>query len=200
MTGHPERPTSGRRRAAFTLIEILAVVAILALVAAFVAPNLGMLRERRLRNEAQRLAAQLELARQRTVVTGVPHRVLFDLESQGYRVEWLEGGGTEAPRFDIQEIDLRGATPLPLEAPGNGGEFEPIPGLFGRFSWLEEPVLLAGLETPDGWIDAGDTFVEFARDGSAEPSEIVLEDDSGRRLVLVVLPLDDAVRFLDEEA
>lgn len=204
MAGHPERLTPGRRRrAAFTLIEILAVVAILALVAAFVAPNLGMLRDRRLWNEAQRLAAQIELARQRTVVTGVPHRLLLDLESHGYRVEWLGGGQAAASQpFDLQQIDLRGAAPLPLEAPENAErvEFEPIPGLFGRFSWLEEPVFLAGLDTPDGWIDVGDTFVQFSRDGSADPSEIVLEDDSGRRIVLVVLPLDDAVRFVDEEA
>lgn len=196
-----------RRRHGFTLIEILAVVAILALMATFVAPNLGALRERRLRAEAQGLVAQLELARQRTIVTGVPHRILFDLEEVGYRLEWLDedANGDAAPPPDALaaglELDLAGNSPLPLAAPSRPElEFQPIPGLLGEFRWLPEPIFFAGVETPDGWIERGDTFVEFARDGSASHTEIVLEDDSGRRVVLAVLPLDDAVRWIDEEA
>ena len=57
----------------------------------------------------------------------------------------------------------------------------------------------------DAFIDlasreGGDTFVEFTGDGTASPTEIVIEDPSGRSLTLAVLPLDDAVRFLDEDA
>jgi prepilin-type N-terminal cleavage/methylation domain-containing protein len=187
------------QRAGFTLIEILAVVAILALLATFVAPNLGALRERRLHNEALQLAAQIELARQRSVVTGVPHRVLFDLEDAGYRIEWL--GDEEAGGAALADLDLNGASPLPLSAPPAGiREFEPIPGLYGEFTWLDEPLYFAGLETAEGWIERGDTFLEFGRDGSGSHTEIVIEDGSGRRIVLAVLPLDDAVRFVDEGA
>ena len=50
-------------RAGFTLIEMLAVVAILAIVASVVLPNLGGIRHRALRNEAQQIAAQLEHTR-----------------------------------------------------------------------------------------------------------------------------------------
>ncbi|MGH7337798.1 MAG: pilus assembly FimT family protein, partial [Myxococcota bacterium] len=71
----------------FTLIEILAVVAILALVAAFIVPNMGGLRRRALRNEAQQIASQLELARQRAIVTGVPHRLWLELDEAEYRLE-----------------------------------------------------------------------------------------------------------------
>lgn len=188
------------RHEGFTLIEILAVVAILALMATFVAPNFGALRERRLKHGAQRLASELELARQRSVVTGVPHRVLIDLEDHGYRVEWLGGGRGDPPPLPLEELDLRGSTPLPLAAPARMAlEYEPIPGLFGRFEWLEETLFIARVETPDGSIDHGDSFVDFTADGTASPTEIVIEDDSGRRVVLSVLPLDDAVRVLDEE-
>jgi len=190
-----------RRRHGFTLIEILAVVAILALVATFIAPNLGVLRQRRLRAEAQDLVALLELARQRTIVTGQPHRILFDLEDVGYRLEWLEDGDASASPPAEAELDLSGSSPLPLAAPPRPErEFQPIPGLLGRFRWLPDPFVFAGVETADGWIEHGDTFVEFARDGSASYTEIVIEDDSGQRVVLAVLPLDDAVRWVDEDA
>ncbi|HXI19528.1 MAG TPA: prepilin-type N-terminal cleavage/methylation domain-containing protein, partial [Gemmatimonadales bacterium] len=88
------RAARERRHHGFTLIEILAVVAILALMTTFVAPNLGAVRDRRLRSEAQALVATLELARQRSVVTGVPHRVLFDLDERGYQLQSLGDGGS----------------------------------------------------------------------------------------------------------
>jgi hypothetical protein len=122
----------------------------------------------------------------------------------GYRVEWLgdgEGGSDLPARFDITQLDLSGSSPLPMAAPERPEiEFQPIPGMLGEFHWLIEPVFIAGLETPEGWIERGDTFVEFSRDGSASHTEIVIEDDSGRRVVLAVLPLDDAVRWIDEGA
>jgi prepilin-type N-terminal cleavage/methylation domain-containing protein len=194
LRAHPIGRTAG-----FTLIEILAVVLILALLATFVAPNLGALRERRLSNQAIQLAAEIELARQRSVVTGVPHRVLFDLEDAGYRIEWLGGGEAPDEAVSLADLDLNGASPLPLAAPAaSQREFEPIPGIYGEFVWLEEPIYIAGLDTADGWIERGDTFVEFSQDGSASHTEIVMEDGSGQRIVLAVLPLDDAVRFVDE--
>ena len=73
-------PETARRAAAFTLIEMLAVVALMGLMAAFVVPNLGSLQNRRLHAQARELAAQFELARQRSVVTGIPHRMWMDLE------------------------------------------------------------------------------------------------------------------------
>lgn len=192
-----ERP----RRSGFTLIEILAVIAIVALLATFVAPNLGALRERRLGNEAIRLAAEIEFARQRSVVTGVPHRVLFDLEDAGYRIEWLAAGAAPEEAVALGDLDLNGASALPLAAPPRAErEFEPIPGRFGEFVWIDEPLYIAGLETAEGWIERGDQFLEFAEDGSASHTEIVIEDGSGRRIVLAVLPLDEVVRFVDEDA
>ena len=196
------RAARERRHHGFTLIEILAVVAILALMTTFVAPNLGAVRDRRLRSEAQALVATLELARQRSVVTGVPHRVLFDLDERGYQLQSLgDGGSTLPPPLDLSSLDLNGSSPLPLSAPEHPeAEFQPLTGMLGRFRWLPEPLFIAGVQTPDGWIDTGDTFVEFAQDGTASYTEIVLEDDSGRRVRLAVLPLDDAVRWLDEDA
>ena len=180
----------------------MAVVLIIGLLASFVGPSFQAVSGRRLRSAGESVAAQLELARHRSLITGVPHRVLVDLDEVAYRVEWLGGGEPGLPaRVDLESLDLRGASPLPLAAPPRRNrEFEPIPGLFGRFEQLPHPLVFAGLETLHGWIERGESSVEFSGDGSASPAEIVIEDASGDRIVLAVLPLDDAVRFIDEDA
>ncbi len=201
--GHAAR--ARRSRAAFSLIELLAVIAILGLVSTLIAPNFGMLRERRLNHAAVRLASQLELARQRTVVTGVPHRVWFDLDGAAYRLEWL-GAQDANPEAEVAalaptEYDVRGATPLPLSAPARPElEFQPVPGNFGRFVYLDDDIFVAGLETSEGWVEGGVAWVGFDRDGTSAYTEIVIEDDSGRSVVLAVRPLEDAVQFVRDEA
>jgi prepilin-type N-terminal cleavage/methylation domain-containing protein len=196
--------TERRRTAAFTLIEMLAVVAIVALISSFVLPNIGALQDRTLRSQARLMAAQLELARQRAVITGIPHRLLIDLDGGGYRLEWLRAEpGTEpaaAPPEGPPEYDVRGGTPLPLAAPAEARrEYQPVPGSFGKFLYLESNLEFAGLQTPEGWIKRGDAFVGFDRDGTASYTEIVIQDASGRRITLDVLPLDDAVRLRNDE-
>ena len=193
---------AGADRRGFTLIEVLAVVAILALAAVIVLPNLAALGERRLRHAEQRLAAELELARQRAVVTGIPHRVLFDLENGLYRIEWLGDAQEETvqPVAAAQEYDVRQGSELPLRAPLRSAiEFQPVPDSFGSFHAFDGDVHVAGLETSYGWVEEGLPEVVFERDGSAAYTEIVLEEPGGARQTLAVLPLDDQVRFLDPE-
>jgi prepilin-type N-terminal cleavage/methylation domain-containing protein len=193
---------AGRRARAFTLIEVLAVVAILALTAVLVTPNLAALRERRLRHAAERLAAELELARQRAVVTGIPHRVFFDLEGGVYRLEWLGVEEEEeiVPVAADAEYDLRGATALPLVAPHTTAfEFAPLPDSFGNYREFEGGIFVAGLETAEGFLERGQADVTFERDGTAAYTEIVLEEPGGARRSLAVLPLEDSVRFVEEE-
>ena len=59
----------------FTLIEMMAVVAIFALLAAFVVADLPAPQLARCRTSRAGWPAQLEFARQRAVMTGIPHRV-----------------------------------------------------------------------------------------------------------------------------
>lgn len=190
-----------RRHSGFTLIEILAVVAIFALLAALVVPNLGSLSSRTLNQRAESLASHLELARQRSVLTGIPHRLLIDLDEGAYRLEWfvteIEAlGATDAG--DAATLDLRGETPIPMAAPTTSlRAYRPLPGLMGRFEMLEDSVVFLGMETPEGWIDQGRAFVSFARDGTATYTALYLDDESGRSVVLDVLPLADAVRVSD---
>ena len=194
--------------AAFTLIEIMAVVVLFALFAALVAPRVAAIGGRELRQRAEDVAAQLELARQRSVVTGVRHRVVFDLEAQGYRVEWQP-----APAEEPRDEPIRGRAKLAaladseVELPANSGplslsppveaerEWQPVPGASGGFARLEDALHFEGLDTPEGWIEAGDVSVDFDTDGTATPTQIHLADEEGRGLVLEVRPLADGVRI-----
>jgi type II secretory pathway pseudopilin PulG len=180
---------------------MLAVVAIFALMASFVLPNLGVFRSRALRHQAERLASLLELARQRSVVTAVPHRVVIDIDAGSYQLEWLvteeEASGDPAPA-EPAALDLRGNTPLPLAAPREAQrEYRPLPGGLGRRTAVDYELAFAGIETPEGWTDRGEVFIAFDRDGTTAYTAIVLDDDSGQTVTLDVLPLADAVRIRD---
>ncbi len=180
---------------------MMAVVAIFALLAGFVAPNLGLLSSRRLQLQAENISAQLELARQRAIVTGIPHRLAIDLEAGSYWLEWFV---TEAEAMGEQEspvaLDLRGATPIPMAPPrASARAFRPLPGLFGRANQIESSLVFQGIETADGGVARGEVFVVFERDGTASATQIVLSDDDGHALSLEVLPLADAVWIHDVE-
>jgi prepilin-type N-terminal cleavage/methylation domain-containing protein len=189
-----------RHEAAFTLIEILAVVAILALVATFVMPNFGLLGSRALSHQAEQIANQLELARQRSVVTAIPHRLLIDLDAGAYRIEW-QGPLLDDPTIADPPTDPfdPGSSVLDLAPPANEVHpYTPLPGMFGSFTYLESSLFFAGVETTEGWIEGGEVFIRFDRDGTSEYAEIVIDNADGSSLILDVLPLVDAVRIRSE--
>ena len=135
MVHAPNQPTRVR---GFSLIEMLAVVLIFALMAMFVLPNFESVRSRALGHAAERIASRLELARQRTIVTGVPHRLWIDLDDDSYRrpppimdrsrrrqlsagVARHRGGslGSIGPRRLPGLGRLRGCDPVPRASPGD---------------------------------------------------------------------------------
>jgi prepilin-type N-terminal cleavage/methylation domain-containing protein len=187
-----------RRAAGFTLIEMLAVVAIFALMAALVMPNLGFVSRRALRDDAERLAARLELARQRSVVTGVPHRVVLDLDQGGWQLEWLGPAEVAPPEEPEPPPDPTGDAPLALDAPpADELSYGPLQGPLGSFTPLDDDVAIHSVQTPEGWIEQGQAFVEFDRDGTTTWTSIVLANDDGDTLELELLPLADVVRIRD---
>ena len=56
-----------------------------------------------------------------------------------------------------------------------------------------------GLQTPEGYQDRGQSAIEFDLDGTASDTSLYLDDETGRRLVLDVLPLAYRVRIHAEE-
>ena len=184
------------RRAGFTLLEMLAVVMIIGLISSLVLPGFGFATARALEDQAQELAAGLEFARQRTVMTAVPHRVVLDLDTETWWVEWQpapevpDAAAVDEAERESGRIDL---SPPPTQA----SEFAALESGAGRRSILPDGVFLASVATPEGVVERGRVTVAFERDGSAEPAEITLFEEGGTARVLQVRPLADAVRILD---
>jgi type II secretion system protein H len=195
-----------QHRGGFTLIEMMAVVTIFALLAAFVAPQIGAVSGRYLRQTADDIGTQLQFARERSVLTGAPHRLLFDLDDDGYRVEWwvsdarAAGQSTKLADERAGDIDRVAGAAIAMAAPRRAErQWHPLIGRPGKFAWVQEGVFIAGVETAGEWIERGDVGIVFDPDGTTAPAAVLLDDESERRLRLSVLPLADGVRIENEE-
>ena len=199
MSRRHESPAA--RRSGFTLIEMLAVVAIFGLIAAMALPNIDLGGSRIVRGEAQDLATAIEFARQRAVMTGRTHRVVIEVERGEHWVEWavpLEGesaatgGEVEAPGEE-RPLEL---VPPPLDV----DEFVPIPGELGRVHRADDKTAILGVEVSGGLADAGRVELRITADGAADPASILVGDaDGGNVLRIEVEPLADAARIVDAD-
>ena len=192
---------------AFTIIEMMAVVFIIGLLMVSIVPRLGTTASE-LRAEGLALASHIEMARQRAIMTGKPHRVLIDVEEGGYRVEWFvseaEARGEGEFEEEADELDPRNVLGtggyLDLSPPSTRDRsYHAIPlRQFGSTRWLPDDIYFDGIDTADGWLESGDVEIVFDRDGTTGSAEVVISDARDRTVLLDVRPLLDVVRVRDE--
>ena len=187
----------GAESTALTLIEMLAVVAIFALMATLIAPRVAPSPPRPA-PQAERVAASSSSRVSDRSSPRAPPRAPRPRRAATSGVAGHRGGG-QRPRARARcRLDLRGETPLPLAAARAAERVLPPAARPDRpLRVPRDELAFAGLQTPEGWIERGEVSIEFERDGTASYTEIYLDDESGRTLVLDVLPLADAVRISD---
>jgi type II secretion system protein H len=185
----------GRLRRGFTLIEMLAVVAIFALLAGITLPNFNLRAGRAADDEARRLAAGIEYARARTVATGVPHRVVLDLEGHGYWIEWRAADAAQEEPLDVYRRPPGG--PIAMAPPRQAqADFALVPSREGAPIWLPGEVAFVGVESAGSFVQRGLVALLFERDGTAEPASIALAETGGPVLWLELAALSDTVRVV----
>jgi prepilin-type N-terminal cleavage/methylation domain-containing protein len=205
-------------QAGFTLIEMLAVIAMFGLIAAMVLPNIDLGGSRVARGEAQDLAAAIEFARQRAVMTGRTHQVVIEVDRGQHWVEWAAPPHREEGDslvVDASNFDALWNAPEPDPASGHTGPdgeqklelvpppleteaFVPIPGELGRVHTAGDKVAILGVEISGGLAERGRVELRITPDGAADPTSILVGDADGSHPVRVeVEPLADAVRVFD---
>jgi len=214
MSACRSRPFRARSQG-FTLLEMMAVVLMMGMLLAFALPNLGVTDTAILRSEARQVAAQLEYARQRAVMTGHPHRALIGLGDGWYQIEWFvsdsedpsvvplpgsegaaPGGAPGRPRETVINASSPVAmSPSQEELPS----YRPVPGRPGEVGYLDEDVDFAGAQTAEGWYDHGEFQIVFDQDGTTDAVDLVLRSGDAPGFVLQVSPVIDLVRILDEQ-
>jgi prepilin-type N-terminal cleavage/methylation domain-containing protein len=196
-------PSTSRRRRGFSLLELAAAMAILALVASFVLPSMSISRGRSVK-AAEQLAARLELARLRAVATGAPHRVVIDLDEQAYQLEWFVSEaralGDEEPE-EPDFYDVADGTEVVMTAPPSAERtFHPLLGSLGDWEMLLEDVVFDAVETPTGQVSRGRVEIVFHQDGTTDATQILLSDAGGSTATLEVEPLAHQIRILREQS
>lgn len=181
-----------RRARGFTLIEMLAVIAIFGLIAAMVVPNLNLGGSRAVRAGATDFAAAVEFTRQRAVMTGRAHVLHVDVANAAHWVTWA------APPEPVPAPAAGAERTLPLVPPDlEVDAFVPVPGEFGRPRATEDGVVIAGVEVAEGLAQDGIVELRMNGDGSSDPAAVLFSDEDGAYVLRVEIePLSDLVQVV----
>lgn len=194
----PASDGANLRLSGFTLIEMMAVVLIMGLLLALIAPNLQFGGAAALREQAVDVAQRLELARQLAVTSGQPHRLLVNLETGEYVIESYVRVASDTPLAPANAM----GTPAPvldLSPPlGETSEYRSLGNRFGQSERLDPDFFFEGLETSEGWFEGGRVVLVFDWDGTTSAAALIIGDTEGRSVALEVRPLLDRVAITDE--
>ncbi|HVY69226.1 MAG TPA: prepilin-type N-terminal cleavage/methylation domain-containing protein [Verrucomicrobiae bacterium] len=192
-----------RDRAAFTLLEMVVVVALIAILAAAIVPEMrGTMGDARLRASGRQLIDVIDMTCSRAVSLNQLHRLRFEPGTGRYRVE------RRASREDRAE---KGRRFVPArEIPGFEGEIdrrvslhvrpldgEPMETPAGPGSGPTGPAEPAPMSATASEGPPGDEAISFYPDGTADASELMLEERDGFRLLLRINPVTARVEVRD---
>ncbi|SDS36988.1 GspH/FimT family protein [Opitutus sp. GAS368] len=172
---NPRRPGEG----AFTLIELLLVLALLAIVTALAAPRMiSFFRGRALNEEGRRLLALTHYAQSRAVAEGVPVVLWLDPATGTYGQNIQPGFTAHDDRASTFSLE----SSLTLEVPT--GDAPPVSELGDELLGLPEgrPVIRF---TPDGYFDYASVPRFVLRQGTETALQIA---PAANRLAYEILP------------
>jgi prepilin-type N-terminal cleavage/methylation domain-containing protein len=113
------------RKRGVTLIELVVVMAIIAIGAAFVAPNIGAwIPNYRLRGVARDVTSNLRLAQMKAISTNREYQVSFNPGAGSFILQY-HNSGTDWPNEGETQTLPKGITISGISFPGNKAQFNP---------------------------------------------------------------------------
>ena len=180
------------RRAGFTLIEVIIVVALIGLAAIVLLPQLGGGFSQGLVHSAEVVAADLSYASQRAIATGRTHRWTLDLDESLF---WIEERVERPPEDDALPTH---AGLLQLAPPADEFEFLPVANGTGKPRWLDEKgVLIDRVSIGEDEFEEGLVSIAFSGDGGSDPARVELSDQYGYRTEIRLAPFTGEPRIID---
>jgi prepilin-type N-terminal cleavage/methylation domain-containing protein len=193
------RKGAGSRGGAFTLVELMIVLTILAILGATIVPQFASTyQDVVLRAAGRELVAALNLSYSLAVSRQVRHRLLFDTASGRWRVESVVGESGESGAASYSPV---------TDVPRASGRIDPKVKV--RIVEPADPLRPGSRETRStaGARPAAEDrnrdrsasppeVILFRPDGTADPREIVLRDRAGFGIALRVDAVTARVRIL----
>jgi type II secretion system protein H len=169
------------RRAAFTLIELMVVLIVIAIMSAMVLGEMtGTFQDALLRSSSRQLISVFNLASSRAISVNRLYRVRFDRVSGHYVVEKHDRGDNFVPTEDV---------------PGSAGTLDSRISI--RVQESGEVATPESDTTTDRPERAPDNTVNFYPDGTTDGREIELRDREGFGLALRVSPITARVQIIE---
>ena len=209
----------GVRPRGFTLVELLIVLFIAGLMAAFVVPSfVGSIKGMRLKGDVKHLAAALRFARSEAVCSKGLAIVKLDLDNGTYQLiikkkEQSRGGsapegaaglfGAEGGAASLggSSTALGGGSVLGAseERPKSTGGERPIVQLVKKKTKLNKGIKIASFTYGDEKYEDGVCNVFFFPRGTSTGGQIELEGESGRSFVIEIEPVTGSVKIRTPE-
>ena len=177
----PGKKTNLKAQWAFTLIEMMVVVTLIAILAAVIIPEMkGSFDDALLRSTGRDLVDIFGLASSRAVSLNQSYRVKFDPDTGDYKLErQVHNGGT------VDFVPLK-------DVPGAEGRIDPR---------LSVQIMLVDDDAPGSDVGQGELSehpgdaILFYPDGTANGARIRLSDREGFQLLLQLNPVTARVRI-----
>jgi type II secretion system protein H len=179
---------SSRRSSAFTLIELMVVIAIIGIMTAMMIPEMkGTFQDALLRSTSRELINVFDLAYSRAVSLNQLRRVRLDEKTGRYLVEKQV---TENGQEDFVPAN---------DVPGSKGELDSR--ITVEFHQPGEIVSDANAEAAAPASESGsdEVAISFYPDGTADAGDIVLRDREGFRLLLQINPVTARIHVVEME-
>ena len=169
----------------FSLMEIMLVLAIIAILSSISMPTMrGFAASRRLKSSAQKIADTLAFARDMAITEKTTHLVVFDVDTNSY---WLASTET----FDIQNPrSSAGRSANAASSTGNQAVVSRTGGIMGIPQQLGQGITIAALITNHNGtirqITSGVDYVYFSPTATSENTIVYLQNTEENAISITV--------------